>query len=151
MCKKLTKNTHYAQKEVGEVTQSLNHTFNLGRKYEQELFQIPSKTFVVGKIQAKLPSPVQFYSNRCEYNFYHPYQNKMIRMVMYYADMLEPFLNISLKRFNFRIGRDLFHYGKDYDHQNMNHLVQIDLNSEHDALLLRKSLNEFLPRIRVVK
>ncbi|GMI14941.1 hypothetical protein TrLO_g10405 [Triparma laevis f. longispina] len=71
----------------------------------------PSKSFKVGSLECKYPSPVQFYKDRCVYTYHHPFQPKEILMVMRYADMSQPQLTkpasrIGSVRFRFKVMRD---------------------------------------------
>ncbi len=44
----------------------------------------PAHAFAVGRLECRFPSPVQFFRDRCEYTFHHPFEAAEIRMVMYY-------------------------------------------------------------------
>ena len=44
----------------------------------------PATSFAVGRLECRFPSPVQFFADRCEYTFHHPFESAEIRMVMYY-------------------------------------------------------------------
>ena len=44
----------------------------------------PANSFAVGRLECRFPSPVQFFRDRCEYTFHHPFEKAEIRMVMYY-------------------------------------------------------------------
>ena len=44
----------------------------------------PAHSFAVGRLECRFPSPVQFFVDRCEYTFHHPFEAVEIRMVMYY-------------------------------------------------------------------
>ncbi len=124
---------------ASDITKEIKNTHNITTSHnEPVLLTIPSKTFVVGKLQAKFPSPVNFFSNRCEYAFHHPYESSMINMVMYYNDMYATRIitkgNFS---FSFKIDHSLLHYLKDYDPANRQHFVSIMLNSSLDAIQIK--------------
>ncbi len=55
--------------------------------------------------RSRFPSPVQFYRDKCVYEFHHPYDRRQITMVMYYTDMAA----VVLKGCNlgFKINHDL--------------------------------------------
>ena len=40
------------------------------------LFTTPALLFVVGRLESKAPSPVEFHQHHCSYSFQHPYQTK---------------------------------------------------------------------------
>ncbi|GMI12062.1 hypothetical protein TrVE_jg1772 [Triparma verrucosa] len=78
---------------------------------EPPLLTSPSKSFKVGSLECKYPSPVLFYKDRCVYTYHHPFQPKEILMVMRYADMSQPQLTkpasrIGNVRFRFKVMRD---------------------------------------------
>jgi len=126
--------------EASSITKSLTEKYPDLTPKNKPLFQLPALNFIVGKLQSRFPSPVQFFQNRCEYIFHHPFENKQITMVMYFSDMSQVALSKSKCYFQFKISRDLFHYGKDYDFRNSAHFVRIDLHSQHDATQIQQVL-----------
>lgn len=112
------------------------------------LFQSPSKRFVVGKLEGKLPAVVRFLANRCEYAFHHPYAPTVIDMVMYYRDMEDAVVETGRRLFRFRIARDLLHYGSDYNYRDASHVVSIEFHSEQDVRRIAKERHR-IPGLRV--
>ena len=103
----------------------------------------------IGALVSKLPSPVLFFDDRCEYSFYHPYEPKEIRMLMFYKDMHEARVLHSFGNawsFQFKIQRDLFHYGSDYQYRLPNHHVSVSLNSGYDAVRIKEEILCLLKR-----
>ena len=142
--------------KAGGITDALEkkHGLNGGRDAAGDpvLFQVPSVAFVVGKLESKFPSPVQFYGSRCVYVFHHPYDAKVITMEMHYADMRGARLRgASADRLaqgpslSFKIDHALLQYGADYDPGRRDHVVEIRLGSGTDADRIRR---EILPRIK---
>ncbi len=48
------------------------------------LVTLPAKSFSVGTLCCRYPSPTRYYKDRLEYTFHHPYENSEVLMVMYY-------------------------------------------------------------------
>lgn len=146
-------------KDASEITQQLTKTFGASAGVVQTtapanatlLFQVPASSFIVGKLASKFPSPVQFYTNRCEYQFHHPYQAAQIHMVMYYRDMDETTLDLSKWILRFRIPHKLFHYGSDYDYRDARHAVEVVLSSEHDARQVAREKPRFSGGLRILR
>ena len=112
------------------------------------LFRTPAVGFVVGRLESKLPSPVEFHHNRCVYSFHHPFQRKTIEMTMFYAHMANAGLRHSSvfgHCLEFKILAPLKQYGIDYDPGKREHLVRIIFASSSDA---KKVKEEIIPRIR---
>ena len=141
--------------KAGSITDKLEKKHGLNAKRDDAgdpmLFQVPSRTFVVGKLETKFPSPVQFYASRCVYVFHHPYDHKVITMEMHYGDMRQArVIRASADRLaagpalEFKIDHALLQYGKDYDPGRRDHVVSIGLGSGSDADRIRR---EILPRI----
>lgn len=100
------------------------------------LFTIPSKSFFVGNLTCRYPSPCNFYTDRCEYSFSHPFQSTEILMTMYYKDMNNVVLNNdSLK---FRLLKKLTNFPSDYDPNNSAHSISIQLVSNLAAATIRR-------------
>jgi hypothetical protein len=49
------------------------------------LVTLPAKSFSVGTLCCRYPSPTRYYKDRLEYTFHHPYENSEVLMIMYYA------------------------------------------------------------------
>eukprot|EP00753_Platysulcus_tardus_P014430 PLAT4365.2.p2 GENE.PLAT4365.2~~PLAT4365.2.p2 ORF type:complete len:202 (+),score=56.20 PLAT4365.2:484-1089(+) len=73
----------------------------------EALLTTPSRQFIVGRLESRLPSPVKFFEDRCEYIFNHPYEDKQITMIMLYRDMCEAELLGRRRIFRFRIDHAL--------------------------------------------
>jgi hypothetical protein len=113
------------------------------------LFTTPALLFVVGRIESRSPSPVEFHQNHVSYSFQHPYQTKTrIDMIMQYSHMINASVkqdHISGNFFEFKVSTSLKHYGIDYDPGKRDHVIKIKLASGTDATRI---LKEVLPRIR---
>mmetsp|Transcript_3198 Transcript_3198/g.9757 ORF Transcript_3198/g.9757 Transcript_3198/m.9757 type:complete len:254 (+) Transcript_3198:3-764(+) len=134
--------------QANDVTSSLVSSFGID-KASGLLLQIPANSFVVGKLASRFPSPVEFFSDRCEYTFYHPFQSTMIRMVMYYADMVSPVLCLGHRTLDFRIARDLLHYGSDYNPRDATHSVSVEFSSEQGVRSIGEILRPLLHTLRI--
>jgi hypothetical protein len=64
-----------------------------GPNDQPPLLTAPSKSFTVGTCRCAFPSPVVFYSDRCQYTFHHPFAKTEVAMVMYFRDMRSVILN----------------------------------------------------------
>jgi hypothetical protein len=113
------------------------------------LFTTPALLFVVGNLESKSPSPVEFHHTHVSYSFQHPYQTKTrIDMTMQYGHMVNARVRqdkISGKFFEFKIQAALEHYGIDYDPGKSEHVVKIRLASGTDAERIKRDI---LPRTR---
>jgi hypothetical protein len=98
----------------------------------------PSSKFVVGRLDCKFPSPVQFYGNRCVYTFHHPFQSAEIRMEMFYSDMKSA--QVSGRTFQFKIGHALREFGDDYNFRNPQHYVMIEMSTGGDAEWVKRNI-----------
>lgn len=107
------------------------------------LFTLPARQFNVGTLQCRYPSPVRFYSDRCEYSFAHPYQSLEIQMIMYYKDMTNAALGND--NFKFKLAKKLVNFPSDYDPSNLSHVVCIQLVSTLASSIIRQRI---LPLIR---
>ena len=108
------------------------------------LFTTPAQLFVVGRLESRAPSPVEFHQNHCAYSFQHPYQTKTrIDMKMQYVHMRNARVRqdrISGNFFEFRIESSLKHYGIDYDPGKREHVIKIKLASGTDATRILKDI-----------
>ena len=129
--------------KAGELTDSLREKHNLrSNDSGKPLYISPSLKFVVGRIESKMPSPVEFFHDHVAYTFYHPYENKQILMKMYYGHMSQKVFKKSMNThvFEFKISQPLKHYGIDYDPGQYNHKVKIVFASEKDTIEAKKIL-----------
>ena len=122
---------------AASVTADLRKKHNLHPGEGEPLFTSPSLKFIVGRLESKLPSPVNFFHDHCGYIFNHPYQSKQIKMKMYYSDMQKAHVRESMGNyvFEFKIGHAMKQYGIDYDPGQHDHMVKIVLASQRDAKL----------------
>ena len=91
----------------------------------QLLFTMPAKYFEVGTLTCRYPSPIYFYSDRCEYSFSHPYESTSIKMIMHYKDMISA--TVTNCCFKFKLPKKLSHFSSDFDPTNPNHSIKIEL------------------------
>ena len=89
------------------LSSELREKHNLLEDSDPPLFSMPSKSFTVGKLNSKFPSPVFFFQDRCEYNFIHPFEAKQITMIMYYRDMSYLTLDKVKYKMVFKVPRQL--------------------------------------------
>ena len=120
-----------------------------GMDSQQAILRSPSRDFRVGKLRSRYPSPVEFMEDHVKFSFHHPYERKVINMVMYYTDMALVSVQRLRREFSFKVHKKLEHFGKDYDANDRSHFITIVFNSESDVNRLRK---EVMPKIyRVCK
>jgi hypothetical protein len=110
------------------------------KQHSRPVLAVPSKMLVVGKLQTKQPSPVQFMPDRVTYHFMHPYQRKEIWMEMFYRDMVDASLDTANRLFTFRIPRILQEFGDDYNFENFQHHICIGLSSGLDCEQVRDKI-----------
>ena len=112
---------------------------------EKPLHVTPARNFTVGHLQCRYASSVEFFADRFEYKFHHPFQNTEILLVMYFKDMN----NVSLTqsptpgKLIFRVPRHLVHFASDYDPTK--HYVVLYLSSSTDIDYIR---NNIMPKVR---
>jgi hypothetical protein len=118
---------------------------NNNRFGEQPLLTSPAKNFTVGHLQCRYPAPVEFFSDRFEYKFHHPFQNTEIQLTIYYRDMNNASLTASPSpgKLIFRVPRHLVHFSADYDPAK--HYVVLFLSSSADLQFIRKNI---MPKIK---
>jgi hypothetical protein len=113
------------------ITSDMRKKHGLPEPEAGMLKSTPSSKFIVGRLDCKFPSPVQFFGNKCVYTFHHPFQTAEIRMEMFYNDMQSA--QVRGRTFQFKIGHPLREFGDDYDFRNSQHFVVIELSSGGDA------------------
>ena len=119
---------------ASKITSEIQTKHGLSVKEDtRPLLAVPSTQLVVGKLQAKHPSPVRFMPDRVIYHFMHPFQSKEISMEMFYRDMCDASLDDAKRIFSFRIPRELHHFGDDYNPDNYQHRICIGLGSSLDC------------------
>eukprot|EP00938_MAST-03A_sp_MAST-3A-sp1_P002696 g2696.t1 len=111
---------------------------------QQAILRSPSRDFRVGKLRSRYPSPVEFMEDHVKFSFHHPYERKVINMIMYYTDMALVCVQRLRREFSFKVHKKLEHFGKDYDANDRTHFITIVFNSEGDVNRLRK---EVMPKI----
>ena len=127
--------------KASEVTKNLRQKHNLDSDSSgKPLYTAPSLKFVVGRLESKIPSPVEFFHDHVAYAFNHPYQNNQILMKMYYVHMSQKYFKKSMNAyvFEFKISSPLKHYGIDYDPGKYDHKVKIVFASEKDTVEAKK-------------
>jgi len=111
---------------------------------ETPLLEISSRNFVVGKLTSKYPSMVQFYPDRCTYEFFTPYERKQISMEMFYRHMDGVKISSSQLQLQFKINHALIQFPKDYNPSLPSHKLSITFNSMVDVEKVRSRI---LPKI----
>jgi len=119
------------------LTREIRQTHGLSDKksYGTPLHCFPANAFAVGTLNCRYPSPVSFYQDRCEYNFYHPHERSEIKMVMFYKHWSKVLFSSGRLRFTLSNRLTLF---KDFDPSNSNHSISIEMPAS--ALLSVKAL-----------
>ena len=49
--------------------------------FDQPIVVLPAKSFSVGTLCCRYPSPTRYYRDRIEYTFHHPYENSEVHMI----------------------------------------------------------------------
>lgn len=131
-----------------DITNDIRKVHNLSQSQSNQdkpLFIIPAKSFIVGNLSCRYPSPISFYNNKLIYDFNHPYENKQIKMIMYYKDFIHS-ININNKNNNmkFKIMKPLEQFGEnDYDFNNRSHFIQVSLASGTNLAQVQKVIKEY--------
>ena len=89
-----------------EVTQGLhaNHAgLAGGAGVPPPLLCAAAKSFVVGRLECRVATPVRFYRDKCVYVFNHPFERKQITMEMWYRDMSGVRLSQRSLRYKVRV------------------------------------------------
>ena len=133
---------------IGNSAESINSKLcsKFGLEQSSALLRTPAKSFIVGKLTAKHPSPVAFFRDRCTYSFFHPFQSKEIQMVMYYRDMQGVRVSAVSQTLSFRLDKVLQQFGRDYNPANPAHRISIGFNSAHDMSLLQGQVMKYVKR-----
>ena len=122
-----------AQNRTGSMTDK-----SIAPSEHQLIFTIPAKCFEIGSLTCRYPSPVFFYTDRCEYSFSHPFESSTIQMIMYYKDMISALVNNSC--FKFKLPRKLSHFSADFDPSNPNHDIKIELVTKLNSDSIRSKI-----------
>lgn len=127
------------------LTSSLQQQHGLNGNGVTALLSAPSRHFVVGRLQSKFPSPVKFFQDCVKFSFHHPYEHKVVDMVMYYRDMRGITLNVHQRMLRFRIARRLEQFGSsDYNEHNCRHFIDIYFNSGKDMKQLKEKVLAYM-------
>jgi hypothetical protein len=133
--------------KAGEVTADIRAKAGMdSNKYaEKPLLTSPAKNFTVGALQCRYAAPAEFFGDRMEYKFHHPFQNSEIHLTIYYRDMNNASLTASPApgKFIFRVPRHLVHFAADYDPSK--HYVVLFLSSSADLAFIRKHI---MPKLK---
>ena len=126
--------------KAGDLTKEMQLRHNLPTSDSTGstiLCSIPVQCFSVGSLTCRYPSPVHFYSDRCEFPFHHPYENTVIHMIMYYKDMSSKTLNS--RRMSFNIPHELMHFKLDY--QPVIHTIVIEFATKSAVEQIRQKVS----------
>jgi hypothetical protein len=99
---------------------------------------LPAKSFSVGTLCCRYPSPTRYYRDRIEYTFHHPYENSEVHMTMYYCDMIQ--VALTGGRLKFKLPRRLVHFSSDFDPNNPTHVIAIELGTSAASTILREKI-----------
>lgn len=103
------------------------------------LCSVPVMSFTVGKLTCRYPTPVHFFSDRCEFPFHHPFENTVIQMIMYFRDMNS--ITLNSRRMSFNIPNQLVHFKLDYNPSM--HTVIIEFVAKSAADEIRRNITSF--------
>jgi len=110
------------------------------------LFSMPSKSFSVGSLTCKYPSPALFYSDRLEYAFNHPYEATCISMVVFYKDMQT--VNIVGTKLRFKLPRKLSLFLGDFDPHNPLHMIVLEVTTASSISAIRDKVLPLIAQCR---
>ena len=110
------------------------------------LFSMPSKSFSVGSLTCKYPSPALFYSDRLEYAFNHPYEATCISMVVFYRDMQT--VNIVGTKLRFKLPRKLSLFLGDFDPHNPLHMIVLEVTTASSISAIRDKVLPLIAQCR---
>ncbi len=99
---------------------------------------LPAKSFSVGTLCCRYPSPTRYFRDRIEYTFHHPYENSEVHMVMHYCDMIQTAL--AGGRLKFKLPRRLVHFSSDFDPNNPTHVIAIELGTSAASTIIREKI-----------
>lgn len=102
---------------------------------------------IVGNLEAKYSSKIQFYQDRITYIFYHPFENTQIRMIMFYKDMTDYKIDLNNKIFSFRIPHDLCHFKNEYIGKDPTSLLSIKFDSNKTCKFIYNKVYIYLFRL----
>ena len=99
---------------------------------------LPAKSFSVGTLCCRYPSPTRYFRDRIEYTFHHPYENSEVHMVMHYCDMIQ--VALTGGRLKFKLPRRLVHFSSDFDPNNPTHVIAIELGTSAASTIIREKI-----------
>ena len=99
---------------------------------------LPAKSFTVGTLSCRYPSPARFYRDRIEYVFHHPYEASEISMTMHYPDMLQT--QLAAGKLRFKLPRRLSHFPADFNPSNPTHAIVIELGTMAAQTILKEKV-----------
>lgn len=108
------------------------------------LFTVPTHCITIGTLSCRYPSPVEFYPDRFQYVFHHPYEASEVHMTIYFKDMIAT--AILGNKLQFRILRHMIHFTADFDHTNQHHYLVLEFASQSALLSLKKLINPSLKK-----
>ncbi len=105
---------------------------------DQPIVVLPAKSFSVGTLCCRYPSPTRYYRDRIEYTFHHPYEHCEVHMIMHYSDMMQTALTAG--RLKFKLPRRLVHFASDFDPNNPTHVIAIELGTTAATSIVREKV-----------
>ena len=126
---------------AGALTASIRATAgmdNAGDIQDPPIVVLPARSFSVGTLSCRYPSPVRFYRNRLEYTFHHPFEASEILMTMHYSDMATSHLNAG--KLKFKLPRRLTHFPADFNPNNPSHAITIELGTTAAHNIVREKV-----------
>ena len=105
---------------------------------DQPIIVLPAKSFSVGTLCCRYPSPTRYYRDRIEYTFHHPYEHSEVHMIMHYSDMIQA--AVTAGRLRFKLPRRLLHFTSDFDPNNPTHVIAIELGTTAAISIVREKV-----------
>ena len=131
---------------AGALTASIRANAGLGNDSagDPPVVVLPAKSFTVGTLSCRYPSPARFYRDRLEYIFHHPYEAIEISMTMHYPDLMQVQLNSGKLRF--KLPRRLDHFPSDFNPSNPTHAITIELGTLAAQTILKEKVMPLMAR-----
>lgn len=108
------------------------------------ILTLPTKNVTIGNLNCRFPAPIQFFSDRCEYVFHHPYESSEIQMVMYYMDMSGTV--VTGNKMRFRLSKKMAHFPLDFDPKNPLHTIGLEFATSAASASIRQRILPLLPQ-----
>lgn len=110
------------------------------------LFSMPARCFTIGSLSCRFPSPIHFFSDRCEYIFNHPFEASVINMIIYYRDMSA--ISILGTKLKFKLPKKLACFLSDFDPQNPHHVISIEMSSMLSISMIKEKILPLISSFR---